>query len=274
MHTAQLREEAVKMVTEGGLNVREAGRRLSIPPSTVRYWIKASKEGRKVGHKQKPLAKIQMELVRMKRKLADSHVVPKRISRRESIIKAAIEVFSAKGFQIAGISEIAQKAGIADATIYKYFRGKEDLFFSIPIEKTKEFTSQLELQLEGISGAFNKIKKFVWYFLYFFKTNPEYGRILMLDMRVNKSFVKTETYDFLKQSVSQVMNIIIEGRNEGVIRQDTDIYIQRHLILGSLEHIVSRWLLKGEKYDLLERHHEVSQMLVDALRAGPPRQLT
>jgi TetR/AcrR family fatty acid metabolism transcriptional regulator len=193
----------------------------------------------------------------------------KKILRKESIIRAAIEAFSKKDFKTASISEIAQKAGVANGTIYQYFKDKEDLFFSIPIEKTNEFRSQLELHLEGISGAFNKIRKFVWYFLFFFKTNPEYGRILMLEMRVSKSFVKTKAYGFLKQSVSQVKNIIIEGQNEGIIRKDTDIYILRHLILGTLEHMVSRWLLKGEKYDLLEHHQEVSRLLIDGLRAIP-----
>jgi TetR/AcrR family fatty acid metabolism transcriptional regulator len=197
----------------------------------------------------------------------------KKIVKRGAIIQAAIEVFSSKDFKTASISEIARKAGVADGTIYQYFRNKEDLFFSIPIEKTNEFRSQLELHLEGISGAFNKLRKFVWYFLYFFKTNPEYGRILMLEMRVSKSFVKTKTYDFLKQSVSPVLDIIAEGQKEDVIRTDVDIYVLRHLVLGTLEHIVSRWLLKGEKYDLLEHHQEVSRMLIDGLRAIPPTTL-
>ena len=192
-----------------------------------------------------------------------------KIIRREAIIQAAIEVFSGKDFKTASISEIAQKAGVADGTIYQYFRNKEDLFFSIPIEKTKEFRSQLELHLEGISGAFNKIRKFVWYFLYFFKTNPEYGRILMLEMRVSKSFVQTKTYEFLKQSVGPVMDMIMEGQNEGVIRRDTDPYILRHVILGTLEHMVTRWLLKEEKYDLLDHHQEVSRILIDGLREAP-----
>jgi TetR/AcrR family transcriptional regulator, fatty acid metabolism regulator protein len=194
----------------------------------------------------------------------------KKSLRRESIIQAAIEVFSRKGFQAAGISEIAQKAGVADGTIYQYFKNKEDLFFSIPIEKTKEFRSRVGLHLKGITGALNKLRKFVWYFLYFFKTNPEYGRLLMLEMRVNKSFVKTETYEFLKQSVSSVLEIIEEGQKEGVIRKDVDIYLMRHLILGILEHMVSRWLLKEGKYDLLEHHQEVSRILIDALRPTPP----
>ena len=192
-----------------------------------------------------------------------------KIIRREAIIQAAIEVFSGKDFKTASISEIAQKAGVADGTIYQYFKSKEDLFFSIPIEKTNEFRSHLELHLEAISGAFNKIRKFVWYFLYFFKTNPEYGRILMLEMRVSKSFVQTKTYEFLKQSVGPVMDMIMEGQNEGVIRRDTDPYILRHVILGTLEHMVTRWLLKEEKYDLLDHHQEVSRILIDGLREAP-----
>jgi TetR/AcrR family fatty acid metabolism transcriptional regulator len=199
-----------------------------------------------------------------------AYTMSKKTIRRETIIQAAIEVFSKKDFRTAGISEIAQKAGIADGTIYQYFRNKEDLFFSIPIEKTNEFRNQLELHLQGLSGALNKLRKFVWYFLYFFKTNPDYGRILMLEMRVSKSFIKTATYDFLKQSVSSILDIIAEGQKEGVIRTDVGVYLLRHLILGTLEHMVSRWLLKDEKYDLLEHHEEVSRILIDGLKPTPP----
>ena len=190
----------------------------------------------------------------------------KKAIRRESIIQAAIEIFSKKGFQAATISEIAQRAGVAEGSIYQYFKNKEDLFFSIPVEKTKEFRTQLELHLAGILGTFNKIRKFVWYFLYFFSVNAEYGRMLMLDMRVSKSFVRTDTYNFLKKSVSHILEIIEEGQREGVIRKDIDIYILRHLVLGVLEHIVTRWLLKDEKYDLLAHYQEVSQLIIDAMK--------
>jgi transposase-like protein len=135
MRSSQQREEAVKLVTEGGLTIPEAGRRLSIAPSTLRYWVKASREDKNAGNKQKPLTEIEVELARVKRELARSVIMSNKITRRQSIVQAAIEVFSKKGFQTANISEIAQRAGIADATIYKYFKNKEDLFFAIPIEK-------------------------------------------------------------------------------------------------------------------------------------------
>ena len=195
----------------------------------------------------------------------------KKSFKRKAIIQAAIEVFGKKDFQSAAISEIAQSAGVADGTIYQYFKNKEDLFFSIPVEKTKEFRDELNLHLQGIDGALNKIRKFVWYFLYFFKTNPEYGRILMLEMRVSRSFVATATYDFLKKSVSQVMEIIAEGQKEKVIRADIDPYVMRHLILGVLEHMATRWLLKGARYDLLAHHEQVSRLLIDALSSESTR---
>jgi len=46
IYTKELREEAVKLVTEGGLSIPEVGRRLSVSPSTIRYWVKANKEGK------------------------------------------------------------------------------------------------------------------------------------------------------------------------------------------------------------------------------------
>jgi TetR/AcrR family fatty acid metabolism transcriptional regulator len=67
-----------------------------------------------------------------------------------------------------------------------------------------------------------------------------------------------------------VLEIIEEGQKEGVIRKDVDIYLLRHLILGILEHMVTRWLLKETKYDLLEHHQEVSRLLIEGLSASAP----
>jgi transposase len=72
VYTKELREEAVKLVVEGGLKIPEVGRRLEIAPSTLRYWVEAKKEGKlgEVGRRQKPLTDVEMELARVKRELA------------------------------------------------------------------------------------------------------------------------------------------------------------------------------------------------------------
>ena len=76
IYTKELREEAVKLVTEGGFSIPEVGRRLSVSPSTIRYWVKANREGKlkEVGKQQRPLTEIEMELARVKRELAEARM--------------------------------------------------------------------------------------------------------------------------------------------------------------------------------------------------------
>ncbi len=71
-YTKELRDEAVKLVTEGGLSLQEVGRRLSVAPSTLRYWVSANKDGKlkDVGKKQKPMTELETELASVKRELA------------------------------------------------------------------------------------------------------------------------------------------------------------------------------------------------------------
>ena len=70
-YTKEFREEAVKLVTEEKLSLPEAARRLSLSPSTVGNWLRASKKGRlgEVGKTLRPLTQIEMELAKTKKEL-------------------------------------------------------------------------------------------------------------------------------------------------------------------------------------------------------------
>ena len=72
-YTREFRGEAVKLVIEGGLSLPEAGRRLSLPPSTLNTWVNSYKAGKlgEVGKAQKPLTEVEFELARLKRELAE-----------------------------------------------------------------------------------------------------------------------------------------------------------------------------------------------------------
>ena len=87
----------------------------------------------------------------------------------------------------------------------------------------------------------------------------------MLEMRVSRSFVKTKTYSFLRKSTSEILEIIKLGQKEGVIRMDANPYVIRQLTLGILEHVVTRWLLKGEKYDLMDSYEDVSRLVMGGI---------
>lgn len=198
----------------------------------------------------------------------------KKAARRQQILQAAVEVFGRSNFEDASISEIARRAGVAEGTIYQYFKNKQDLFFSIPREKTKAFTGQLDLHLEGVTDTRDKIRKFVWYYLYFFTTNPAYARSLMLEMRVSRAFTKSGSFKGVRRFTNQALEILREGQDRGVIRQDVDIYLSRHLLLGILEHVVTRWLLRGEREDIIQHHEQLSDLILNGIgihTAGEPQ---
>jgi len=188
--------------------------------------------------------------------------------RKQQILQAAIEVFGNSSFQNAGISEIAQKANIAEGTIYQYFKNKEDLFFSIPAQMIEEFCEELDLHLEGIHDALNKLRKFTWLYLYHFKTNPAYARTLMLEMRVSRNFPNSRTFDRVKVIADRVLELIQEGQEEGLIRNDLDGRDIRELLLGMLEHRVTRWLLRDGKFDLLENYGVICELIFEGIRSS------
>jgi transposase len=71
-YTKEFREEAVKLVTEEHLSLPEVGRRLSLAPTTIGNWVKASKSGKlaDIGKTYRPLTEVELELARVKKENA------------------------------------------------------------------------------------------------------------------------------------------------------------------------------------------------------------
>lgn len=90
----------------------------------------------------------------------------------------------------------------------------------------------------------------------------------MLEMRVSKSFIKSETYGRIKAFTNKILEIIKDGQQEGSIRKDVDIYTIRELMLGIMEYRVTRWLLKGEKYDLVENYNEICDLILNGIKSS------
>ena len=88
-YTKEFREEAVRMVLDGGMALPEAARRLALPPSTLGNWVKAHKAGKlgEIGKTHRPLTEIEMELARVKRELAE-------VKMEREILKKAAAYFA------------------------------------------------------------------------------------------------------------------------------------------------------------------------------------
>ena len=192
---------------------------------------------------------------------------PKRIgARKEQILKAAEKVFARKGFQQATISEIAREASVSDATIYEYFPTKEELLFSIPFEITRKGKKDLLLHLSLIRGASNKLRAVIYWYLRFFSHNPDYAAVILLILKSNREFLKTDTYQIVREWAQLFTDIIKEGIESGEFRPDIDPYLVRSVVLGTIEHSVVSWLLLGRPKDLLSRVDSLTDLVVQGIR--------
>src|SRR5262245_18507508 len=61
----------------------------------------------------------------------ESSPIRKPNSKYEAILRAAIKVFAASGFFNSKVADIAREAGVADGTVYLYFKNKDDILASI-----------------------------------------------------------------------------------------------------------------------------------------------
>lgn len=190
------------------------------------------------------------------------------IAKRDIILTAALEIFAQKGFQKAGVTEIARRAGVSEGTIYKEFEGKEDLLHAIPEKIMPEATSELTLHMQGIKGALNKFRKFLWFYLHFFESNKDWATVVLLQIKPNPKFTQTKAYQLIRKFARIFTDILKEGKNEGVFRQTLDNNLARHIFIGGIEHITTRWLLLGKPEHLLSYTDELFDMFTKAFGPG------
>ncbi len=172
--------------------------------------------------------------------------------RKSNILEAATRIFSEKGFQDATISEIAKAAGASDAFVYEYFNTKENLLFSIPREHMQQLHENLAFHLKLIRGAVNKLHATLYMQLLYYKEHPDFTAVLMLMLKHNRKFIDTEAHKEIRDYLKIVDRCISEGVESGEVNADIDPYYLRATLIGSLEHIVINWLLRGKPENLMD----------------------
>lgn len=187
------------------------------------------------------------------------------------LINSAKKLFAEQGYQKTTVMDISKQAGLSEAALYEYFQGKEDLLLTIPDLWVRELLDNLEEQFFGIEGAFNKLRKYLWWNMRCIEKAPLDAKIVYLFLKTNDNFMKTDVYSNVKKLYSYLINIFEEGSRTGEMKPDLNPYLARDIFIGTMDHIVSRWLLKNMSYSLFENLNELFTLLVNAYKANSPK---
>ncbi|MBK6687102.1 MAG: TetR/AcrR family transcriptional regulator [Deltaproteobacteria bacterium] len=168
-----------------------------------------------------------------------------REDKRRRIVDAAVHVFAEKGFFGARVSEIAEAAGVADGTIYLYFKSKDDILISLFEEKMAEIIKQLQEILATLDDPEAKMRRYIVEHLKLVAGQPHLMQVLTVELRQSARFIKEYSPKAFAKYLAVIGNILEEGQKKGIFRRDLDPSVFRRALFGAIDEISLEWVLRG-----------------------------
>jgi TetR/AcrR family fatty acid metabolism transcriptional regulator len=193
-----------------------------------------------------------------------------RTDKRVLITDAAVEVFAEKGFHQARVSDIAQRAGVADGTIYLYFKNKEDLLLSIFEEKMDMLLNRLGDALTGATDPVDRVRRFAAFHFDQVRTHRSVAEVLQIELRLSNKFLKEYRPEKLWAYLGVFGQIVREGQAAGVFRADADPFLMSWAFFGAMDEVAMQWVLsrKANRFPLEDAATQIADVFVRGMLAN------
>lgn len=181
------------------------------------------------------------------------------------IIDAAIVVIAKNGFHASQVSKIAKQAGVADGTIYLYFKNKEDILVSLFKEKMGQFIEKTVQKIQEKNSAEEKLLALIYMHFHQLAENKDLAVVTQLELRQSKIELRLKINEVLKPYYEVIDGIIAEGVDQRLFKKDLNLPLVRQMIFGTIDEIVTNWVMKEHKYNLVKQANEVHSLLMKGL---------
>ncbi|MBB6452040.1 TetR/AcrR family fatty acid metabolism transcriptional regulator [Salirhabdus euzebyi] len=183
----------------------------------------------------------------------------------KQIIDAAVEVIAENGYHASQVSKIAKKAGVADGTIYLYFKNKEDILVSLFQEKMGQFVERIKEDIEKKDNASDKLYSLIQMHFRQLAENHNLAIVTQLELRQSNKDLRLKINDVLKGYLGIVDEILKEGIEEGLYHPEINIKLVRQMIFGTLDEVVTNWVMKEQRYNLVSQTKDVHHFITNGL---------
>lgn len=189
--------------------------------------------------------------------------------RVSDIMQAARAVFEEKGYQDALLSEIAERAGVVEGTIYRYFDSKRDLLVRV-MEQWFEALLAENDDLASIPGTRERLRALVWRHLTSIRRRPALSRMMLMEIRPDPGYRGSRLYELNRAYTHHVAEIVRRGVATGEFVADVPATLVRDMLYGCIEH--HTWaFLRGEGDFAVDATADAITALVYRGLAAPER---
>ncbi len=165
--------------------------------------------------------------------------------KRERILAAAERVFARRGFFAARVSEIAKDAGVADGTIYLYFKNKDDLLISLFESRMKQVNEVLRVAIAAVPDAppLDQLRAFIRAYLRLVHDEPAAAEVLTIELRQSSKFMKEYENPQFADFLRMLGGILAAGQQRGEIDATIPSHVAARMIFGMLDELALAWVL-------------------------------
>lgn len=177
--------------------------------------------------------------------------------KREAILRAAIKVFAGKGFFNSKVADIAKEAGIADGTVYLYFKSKDEILHSIFDRAMAEFIAEGKKELAKLDSPQEKLRKIAELHLEKLGADRELAIVFQVELRGSTKFMEEFSASGFADYLEIIRETIAEGQKKGIFRKDLKPIVVAKILYGALDEMVTNWILSQKSYPLKPLANEV-----------------
>ncbi len=186
---------------------------------------------------------------------------------RQKIIEALTQLMRTRDFHSVTTAEIAQRAGVTEGLIYKYFSSKKDLLYQVLDDLFARFNEAVLERIAGTSSAIQQLDIIIASSIEYYAANRVFARILLLEVRNSQDYFASEAYERVKTYARRIRDIIDTGIANGEIKCDIDPQILRNVILGAIEHACLGEIIFSRKLDAQVVTQSISTILFNGAKA-------
>ncbi|AOZ89783.1 TetR family transcriptional regulator [Bacillus xiamenensis] len=181
------------------------------------------------------------------------------------IIDAAVVVIAENGYHQSQVSKIAKQAGVADGTIYLYFKNKEDILISLFKEKMGQFIERMETDIQKKPSAKEKLHLLIQEHFRLLSQDHHLALVTQLELRQSNLELRQKINEVLKGYLNMLDSILTEGKKSGEFRQDLDVRLARQMVFGTIDETATTWVMNDQKYDLPALAENVHDLLLNGI---------
>jgi len=172
------------------------------------------------------------------------------VSKRDAILRAAIDVFAERGFFNAQVADVARAAGVAAGTVYLYFRSKDDILIQLFERTMREAFAEARAAAAEVQDPAERLRILARLHLERLGRDRNLAIVFQVELRQSVKFMERLSSTLLRDYLGHIRSAFADGQAAGVFRAEFNPTTAAKMFFGALDEMATNWILSGRRYSL------------------------